>query len=496
MAKITSNQAAVTAPNTEVELIGTLLTYPDYFQESLDCGLTKADFSDKKLQVIFEEMREINSNGSFPTLARLVDSLMAKGKIKEAGQEEFIMKVMNSRTTSIDIAGVVKSLKAYTCKRSIVVHANEITSLINKGTDNKEVLQSLTNVSDDANNFYNGGTYGTENQGNMLDFIESGKLRNELQAYRASKTITGFEHLDRALGDGMYAGTYVVAAASSLGKTTFVHQIADSVAASGKPVLYFSLEMSQTDLIVKSISRGIARKPHHNLKLSNSNIRKYWNYEHDENNTALSELQNQACDEALEEYRTKIAPNMNIVSSNFKGDLTSILSNVNRSCRTCSEKPLVVIDYIQVIQKPEGYKGSDQEWLQHCMNELEHMAKDNNIVIIIISSINRMSYAEEISFQSLKGSGAIEFSADCVIGLDLCAVEELQDTKDEGEKKRLLQAERGALPRRIRAHILKNRGGRGEAFSYFRYYADRDYFQNTEKAPKKPEETSTTFSVN
>ena len=48
---------------------------------------------------------------------------------------------------------------------------------------------------------------------------------------------------------------YCVGAISSLGKTTFVTQIADQIAAQGTDVLIFSIEMSRWEIISKSISR-------------------------------------------------------------------------------------------------------------------------------------------------------------------------------------------------------------------------------------------------
>lgn len=66
---------------------------------------------------------------------------------------------------------------------------------------------------------------------------------------------TGFENLDKLLDGGLYPGLYVIGANSSLGKTTLVLQIADSIAKSGQGVLIFSLEMSRFELIAKTLSR-------------------------------------------------------------------------------------------------------------------------------------------------------------------------------------------------------------------------------------------------
>jgi replicative DNA helicase len=66
---------------------------------------------------------------------------------------------------------------------------------------------------------------------------------------------TNFEELDEILDGGLYEGLYILGAISSLGKTSFVLQIADQVAQQGQDVLIFSLEMAKTELMAKSISR-------------------------------------------------------------------------------------------------------------------------------------------------------------------------------------------------------------------------------------------------
>ena len=65
---------------------------------------------------------------------------------------------------------------------------------------------------------------------------------------------TGFRALDTALIGGLRNGRlYVIGAVSSLGKTTFIQNIADNIAGSGRDVLFYSLEMSKSEVIMKSL---------------------------------------------------------------------------------------------------------------------------------------------------------------------------------------------------------------------------------------------------
>lgn len=69
---------------------------------------------------------------------------------------------------------------------------------------------------------------------------------------------TGFENLD-AKCHSLYPGLYVIGAISSLGKTTFIHNIADNLAKAGDHVLFFSLEQTRLEMTLKSIARTSAQ---------------------------------------------------------------------------------------------------------------------------------------------------------------------------------------------------------------------------------------------
>lgn len=66
---------------------------------------------------------------------------------------------------------------------------------------------------------------------------------------------TGFAKLDELLFGGLLAGLYLLSGKPATGKTTFLKNIADHLAANRIPVIFVSLEMSAFELWAKSISR-------------------------------------------------------------------------------------------------------------------------------------------------------------------------------------------------------------------------------------------------
>ena len=100
---------------------------------------------------------------------------------------------------------------------------------------------------------------GTSKPDNTADYIRRG-MGAEIEGLRAqSGRKTGFTNIDAEAGS-VYAGLYAVGGISSVGKTTFIGQMADQMAAQGQHVLFFSMEQSRLELVSKSIVRTIAKK--------------------------------------------------------------------------------------------------------------------------------------------------------------------------------------------------------------------------------------------
>ena len=64
------------------------------------------------------------------------------------------------------------------------------------------------------------------------------------------------------LGGGLYAGLTFLGARPGMGKSTFAPQIASEIAATGSPVLFYSLEMPSVRMEAKNI------KPCHSYAVS------------------------------------------------------------------------------------------------------------------------------------------------------------------------------------------------------------------------------------
>lgn len=258
---------------------------------------------------------------------------------------------------------------------------------------------------------------------------------------------TGFEELDRVLDGGLYAGLYIIGAISSLGKTTFALQIADQIAAQGHDVMIVSLEMAANELIAKSISRLTAE-----LLLEEGQgteraktLRQITVPCH---RARLSAEDQELISEATAKYR-EYAGNLYYIEGIGDVDPDTIRRQVLDFKAVTGRTPVVLIDYLQIIA-PANEKATDKQNTDKAVLELKRLSRDFGIPVLGISSFNRANYTSTVSMEAFKESGAIEYSADVLIGLQL---------KGAGTAGFDVNAAKNKDPREIEAVILKNRNG-------------------------------------
>lgn len=290
-------------------------------------------------------------------------------------------------------------------------------------------------------------------------------MQGEIEKFREGRDRkTGFENLDKEAG-GLYPGLYVIAAISSLGKTSFALQMADQIAAAGTDVIFFSLEQSRLELVSKSIARLTYQSdPAHAV-------------------TALKIRQGYIYDEALDaiaDYKAAIQDRLSIVEGNFSCNASFIREYTRQYMQRTGTKPVIFIDYLQILQGEGDRRQSTKEQVDGTITELKRISRELDITAIVISSLNRMNYLTPISFEALKESGSIEYSADVIYGLQLRCINDDNPFGKEGklkEKRDKIRIAKAANPREIELLCLKNRYGISSFSCYFDYYPANDLFR-------------------
>ena len=266
---------------------------------------------------------------------------------------------------------------------------------------------------------------------------------------------TGLTGLDRALDGGFRSGVVVLGAVSSLGKTTFTVQVADHIAASGRPVLFVTIEQSAKELVLKSLSRIMKVSGGECVTtrmIMDKGTRDAWGHGH------MTEVLDAAC----AEYASNIAPNMHIL----EGVNQPRVSDIAEAARTIADHdgtaPVVFIDYLQLLA-PQSDRDTDKQAADKNMMSLRQLARDMGTTVVVISSLNRSSYSGTISLDSFKESGGIEYGADVLLGLqprDMAArLDGVPEAKKKSEADKIYKQFKAAVERPTEIKVLKQRNG-------------------------------------
>ncbi len=282
----------------------------------------------------------------------------------------------------------------------------------------------------------------------------------DLEANKEKEAIkTNFGPLDDYLGGGLHTGLYVIGAVSSLGKTTFINQLTDDIAKRGYDVLFFSLEMGRNEMISKSLSREMFRKAKDkSLPLSALEIQNLRFHGIAEQMKKQREL----LKEAIEEYENS-AKRVSIIEGGFDTGVNEIKEKIESYISLNGTKPIVVIDYLQILKQSSNFF-SDKQAVDHNITQLKKLSRNNDLIIFVVSSFNRESYQTPVSFASFKESGAIEYTADVIFGLELSVIKTFAKNLGKEEKDKLINEEKGKGERNLDLVTLKNRFG----IPYFR----------------------------
>ena len=281
-----------------------------------------------------------------------------------------------------------------------------------------------------------------------------GKVESLLSMLRTSRKpiSTGFEKLDVSLDGGLYApGLYIIAGGTSVGKTALMQQIAYNLAVNKQDIIYFSLEMSIQDLFYRDLSRlsyinGVGQSVHEIIQTQGARITE--KIISDYKSAASHIFTHAALSETTVEYIEKTATN-----------------HVQR----LEEKPVLFVDYLQILE-PTNPRGTDKQIVDHSIKSLNILSRSLEIPIVVAASLNRSGYSEEVTFQALKESGALEYTGDIVIGLQFQATAKISETaRNVAEKSKKLAEERNKPIRKMEAVILKHRNGKTGSKTYFDY---------------------------
>lgn len=326
-------------------------------------------------------------------------------------------------------------------------------------------------------------------------YVLHGQFASDIAAFKACGSfVTGYPPLDRI--QPFYPGLYCLGAISSLGKTTFALQLADQVAASGRWVVYFSLEQTRFELISKSLARGFFLKERVATLRKNAPSGLPTPPSIDIRRGVVGSAWPQELQEQIDYYVTHVRERMCIVHGAFSmtvEDIRNVMMNVIQTVKAVDPNaapPLIVVDYLQIVSPTtvNGRVPDSKTSIDHIVHSLKVLQQQYDLTVLAISSLNRQNYLTPIDFESFKESGGIEYTADVIWGLQLALLNQEafyvkidpntgkhQGPRSMKEQHDMINKAKRQSPRDIDLVCLKNRYGISSYDVQLAYYPAHDY---------------------
>lgn len=313
-----------------------------------------------------------------------------------------------------------------------------------------------------------------------LSTVLKTQLTRDAIQRRPPKLPTEFESLNKLLGGGLSPGLIILGGSPNLGKSTLAIQMAEYLSQK-VPVLYYSLEMTPDRIASKLLSRqyfhecakaSTTRTPKTADEIiSNKITSEEWPFIDQARQRVLERTEQLYVIEKLPGWDGEPLP---FTSRNIAAHVRRFIQS-RREEDPAASPPLVMVDYLQIIQPPEGPSRSERQVVEDNLNQMVSLSRGEGLIVLLISSLSRGSYDAPLKMDSFKETGGIEYSADVLLGLQFQAVMNLR----KGERLDI-DAEKNkpaGTPREVELVILKQRYGASGTHVPLRYYADYDCFE-------------------
>ncbi|MFN7588908.1 MAG: replicative DNA helicase [Planctomycetota bacterium] len=379
--------------NLEAErsVLGALLLHPDAVADVT--FLKPEDFYLPRHQLIFQAVLTAYNQRHATDPIVVGEELSRGGRLQEAGGHEQLLDLMESVVTAAGVVYHAEIVREKAIARKLLETCLDVAR---RAYDNEAEAKELLDEAE-RQIFEISRLDKTGDAVSIADVLQSTFERIDRLREREGR-LTGLDTDYYDLNDmtgGLQPGELIIIAARpSMGKTTFALNLTERVASKGEAIAFFSLEMSNQQVIQNmlccrsQIDGGALRKG----RITDQQYKR---------------LQ----EEAARLYETPI----------FVDDTPGIsITQLRAKCRRLKQKHkinLVVVDYLQLMTGGGRFESRQQE-ISAISRGLKAIARELSLPVIALSQLNRDVENRDDHrprMSDLRESGAIEQDADVII---------------------------------------------------------------------------------
>lgn len=410
-------------------------------------SLRPEDFYRPQHRIVFSAILELYARDIPIDQVSLAEYLEAAGQLSKVGGKSFIIDLASNTFALVNWRQHVRIVRRNSVLRQLIAASTGITALaFDAPPDDVEsivqqaegMLFSVTNK-EVENASHPLGDFVAQAYGEIEDIARN--------PGHISGVATGFHDLDAVLL-GMRPGSLnIVGARPGVGKTSFALSMALNAAKAGVSVVFFSLEMSGSELATRLLCSEAG--------VSNEDVRA--GRIRPEDWTPLLE--------AAERLR-----GLDFVVDDTAGTNVVEIRTKARRALHGKEVGLVIVDYLQLIN-PTHRAENNNVAIGEISRALKVLAKDLHVPVIALSQLSRdieRRPDKRPVLADLRDSGSIEQDADTVMFIDRSLSED-EASDERHERPPLGEA---------RIVVAKNRAGRSGVDVSLVFLANRTAFRD------------------
>lgn len=384
--------------DAEKSILGAILLDNEAIHSAV-LEICNEDFFKSEHGVIFDKMQKLSEAGKVIDIITLCDALSQDKILGEAGGSLYITELFNFVSSTAHISFHSEIVRQKAVLRRLISACNEITNECYSSPGEVDGLldraeQLILNIREKNS---------SDEEFQEIKDVVKDSFKEIERLYKSKSGIsgiaTGFTDFDK-LTSGLHNSEFIVIAARpSMGKTSFVLNIAQEIAGRDKiSVAIFSLETPAIQLCLRMICSE-ARIDAQRLRTGNLT-------EHD-----FPKLYRAASVLGDSPIYIDDSASINILTMRAKC----------RRLKRVNGLGLVIIDYLQLIQSVgsggAGGSANRQQEISNISRSLKLLARELDIPVIALSQLNRSLESrtdKRPMLSDLRESGAIEQDGDLI----------------------------------------------------------------------------------
>lgn len=372
----------------EEAIIGAMLIDKRGLDEAMEI-LTSDVFFKQPHALIFDAISELFSKNKPIDLLTVSSELKRTEKLDLVGGDFYLIQLTQKISSSAHIEFHSRIVLQKWIQRQLIKISSQIVEeSYNEDADALELLE-------DAYREY-GKISDLITLGKKIDFKKSVKDFLNKTAQKTKGVPSSLSKLDKKLNGYQNSDLIILAARPGMGKTALVLNEVLECGLRGIPVVFFSLEMSEKQIIGRMLSTvsGIDVTKVNQMDLTHGEI-----------------LHLKKCSDMLSELPIYIDDTGGISPIEMK-------IKANRLKRENGIK-MIVVDYLQLMKVKNKKTGNREQEISEISQSLKNLAKELDVPVIALSQLSRSVEQRGSSkrplLSDLRESGSIEQDADVVM---------------------------------------------------------------------------------